>query len=237
MKKRRASFYMTSYFLYLLPIGLLISILLFFGQLFDHFDRTYYDAVYEQQVLKLNSILGEIGKLKELGVSEDENIDIFIRVLAMSVSKIDSEPGIFARVMDMNFENLSEVIVVEENRGPVTLFEPGANHPDFPRIKALMEENPRGESNFTDEGYPMRLYFVKVPQDDPAYYIVVGVDAANVLANFESLPFEIGIFIIALMMLGMLYYILYLRNRVCERMPEPRGPVEPSDPVEPSGPA
>ncbi|MDR0963151.1 MAG: hypothetical protein LBM60_00860 [Clostridium sp.] len=215
---------MTSYFLYLLPIGMLISILLFFGGLFDHFDRTYYDAVYEQQVLKLNSLLGEIGKLKELGVSEEENINIFIRVLAMSVSKIDSEQGIFARVMDLNFENLSEVIVAEEDRGPVTLFESNANHPDFPRIKTLMEENSRGEANFTDEGYPMRLYFVKVPQDDPAYYIVVGVDAAHVLANFESLPFEIGIFIIALMMMSMLYYILYLRSRVKEKLAEPSVP-------------
>jgi hypothetical protein len=217
MKKRRMSFYVTTYVIYLLPIGILISIMLFFGKLFDYFDRTYYDAVYEQQILKLNSIVGEIGKLKEMGFDDDGNAEIFIRVLSMTISKIDSEAGIYARVLNLNFESVSEVIVAEENRGAVSLFDPEANHPDLPPIRKMMLENQRGEATFTDEGYPMRLYFVKVPQDDPAYYLVVGVDAAHVLANFESLPFEIGIFMIALMILAMLYYILYLRNCVQER--------------------
>ncbi|MDR0949768.1 MAG: hypothetical protein LBM69_09675 [Lachnospiraceae bacterium] len=214
MKKRSLAHDLMCYLIYLVPVGILITILVFFNQLFHHFDRTYYDAVYEQQVLKLNSIVGEIRKLRELGFTDEENSEIFVNVLSMAITKIDSEEGIFARIMDMDFQYLSEVIVAEKERGPVTLFDQDSTHPDFDRISRLMRTHQSGEASFVDAGYPMRLYYIKIPQDQPKYYLVVGVDAAHVLSNFKSFPFEIGIFVISMLIMSMLYYILYLRFRL-----------------------
>jgi hypothetical protein len=182
--------------------------------MFHYFDQSYYDAVFEQQVLKLNSIVGEIKQLREMGFTEDKDRQIYIEVLNMTIAKIDSEEGIFARLLNKDFQVLSEVIASEENRTPVSLFEKYSIHPDFPRISKLMQENLSGESNITDDGYDMRIYWVQIPHDAPKYYIVVGVDSHYVLSNYKAFPFESGIFAISMILMGMNYYILYLRTKL-----------------------
>jgi hypothetical protein len=193
---------------------MLVTVLLFFEAMFHYFDQSYYNAVFEQQVLKLNSIVGEINQLRDMGFTEDKDRQIYIEVLNMAITKIDSEEGIYARLLNKDFQVLSEVIASEENRLPVSLFDKDTIHPDFPRISKLMQENLSGESNITDDGYDMQIYWVQIPQNAPKYYIVVGVDFHYVLSNYKSFPFEIGIFVISMILMGMNYYILYLRTKL-----------------------
>jgi hypothetical protein len=214
IKHRHKKFWNKEYLIYLLPVAVLIAVLLFFESMFHYFDQSYYDAVFNQQVLKLNSIVGEIKQLREMGFTEDKDRQVYIEVLNMTISKIDSEEGIFARLLNLDFEVLSEVVASEKDRQPVSLFEQNNFHPDFPRIKQLMLENASGESTVTDNSYDMRIYWVTIPQSNPKYYIVVGVDSHYVLSNYKSFPFELGIFTIAILIMAMNYYILYLRTKL-----------------------
>jgi hypothetical protein len=204
------------YLIYLFPVAMLVAVLVFFEGMFHYFDQSYYDAVYDQQVKQLNSIVGEIRQLQDMGFTEEKDKQIYIEVLNMAISKMDSEEGIFARLLTKDFQVMSEVIVAEEDRQPVNLFEKSMMHPEFPRIKQLMETTLRGEADIIDNSYNMRIYWVQIPQNDPNYYIVVGVDSHFVLSNYKPFPFEIGIFAISMLIMGMNYYILYLRSRLKE---------------------
>jgi hypothetical protein len=214
IKNRHKKWWNKEYLIYLLPVAVLIAVLIFFESLFHYFDQSYYDAVFNQQVLKLNSIVGEITQLREMGFTEEADRQVYIEVLNMTISKIDSEEGIYARLLTWDFDVLSEVVVSEEDRLPVTLFDQNKPHPDFPRIKQLMRENASGESSISDNSYDMRIYWVSIPNNNPKYYIVVGVDSHFVLSNYKSFPFEFGIFTIAILIMAMNYYILYLRTKL-----------------------
>jgi hypothetical protein len=192
----------------------MIGILIFFESMFQYFDQSYYNAVFKQQVLKLNSIVGEVRQLKDMGFTEERDRQIYVEVLNMAVSKIDSEEGIYARLLNTNFKVLSEVVIAEEDRQAVDLFDNKNLHPDFTRVSQLMRNNTRGESTISDGSSTMKIYWVQLPQDNPKYYIIVGVDFEYVLSNYKALPFELGILSITLLLMAMNYYILFLRTKL-----------------------
>lgn len=189
-----------------LPLVIFILCLFWVMNYLNKYDKEYYDAIFDEQVNRVNHVVEAVDSLKSIGLNYQNSSQTYNVLVSHEIERMNLEKGISACVITLDFD-----YIIPENTNPnlEELFKIDSQEKD--KLLEEMTGSSSGEVVVESNGAFMKIYWREMPTINPGYYVVVGVDNNQIIRNVNVLTLKIFTFIISIITLVSIYDSLFLR--------------------------
>lgn len=193
---------------YVLPIVVTLLSLLYFSVIYNLYQANLTRYIYNEQIRLSSKVIDELDKIntKTGSVSEGETKQYLVSL----IENIDSEPGIYAIVLDINYNIISKRSCEKTIDGYSSIIN------DADVVNSLKEylTEPSGNADLPVYDYGLKVHWFSYPKHNTCYYIVIGILPNKFPQSFNIDRFTYGLLGMVALMIICAYYNIYLIRKV-----------------------
>ena len=216
MRKKVTRLKIQKYILnYLTVFSLIVGIacVFYFGKFFERLILKVIERQYYEKIELTTNVLIEVEKLHR-GCTPYEKDSLFNNFIITVVEEIDKQYGIYARVIDLDGNQLSRAFVAEGEEGGLAILL-DADDFDFDKDLYFLKEFPTGDRNIVSRNdVKIHLYWMRYPTEkDHYYYILLGIVYDRVIDTVDYKSFSKGLAGVMMSLLISFFVAVYLSSK------------------------
>lgn len=193
---------------YMMPLLVAFIVLLYFQKTYDNYISSTAEQRYKDKVELTRNIVNQMNEIivHDKTVNDSVANIVFKKFIVNFVNDIDSEEGVYARVLDTD----GNLISLPSCMKSVVAFAESPNFKESDYFCSMKKRNEGSFSILTEQNTRLQIHWFSYPKHNSIYYIIVGVEYESIVPQLALNQFTFGLVIMLILMLIWTFYNLFL---------------------------